>query len=105
MTAEAHPPGSVEASSRSGYTRRVPPKREQQILRILERISSQLEDVVDRLESIEQLVRAPGGAGAGEEFDEARARIARERQNAAEEQERPIDAVRRSLSEHDLISE
>ncbi len=71
---------------------------------MLQKISSQLDDVVERLESLEQLARAQG-APVGEDVDDARTRIARERSDAAGEQEHAIDAVRRSLSERDSVAE
>ena len=82
----------------------MPADYEHQLLGMLQRISSQLDDVVEHLESIEQRARAQGAA-VGEGFDDARARIARERIDAAGEQEHAIDAVRRSRSEHDSVAE
>ena len=88
----------------AGYTRRMSAADERPLRGVLEKISKQLDLVVERLASVEQLLKAPGPT-AGEEFDQARARIARERQDAGQEQERAIGAVQRSLAEHDLASE
>ena len=82
----------------------MPADYEHPLLGVLQKISLQLDDVVERLESLEQLARVQG-ATVGEDFGDARARIARERTDAAGEQEHAIDAVRRSLSEHDLVAE
>ena len=75
---------------------------EHPLLGVLQKISVQLAVVVARLESVEQLLTSPGRT-AGEEFDEARARIARERQEATQDQERAIDAAQRTVS--DLASD
>ena len=70
---------------------------------MLQKISSQLDGVAERLESLEQLARAQG-APVGEDLGDARARIARERTDAAGDNEHAIDAVRRSLSEQDPVA-
>ena len=82
----------------------MPPDAEHQLLGMMQKISSQLDDVVERLESIEHLARAQG-ATVGEDLGDARTRIARERTDSAAEQEHAIDAVRRSLSEQDAVAE
>jgi hypothetical protein len=82
----------------------MPADSEDPLLGTLRKISSQLDDVVQRLESIEQLAR-PQGATVGEDLGDARTRIARERTDSAGEQEHAIDAVRRSFSEQDAVAE
>ena len=82
----------------------MPGDSEGPLLDTLRKIASQLDDVVQRLESLEQLARLQS-ASVGEDLGDARTRIARERTDSAGEQEHAIDVVRRSFSEQDAVAE
>ena len=82
----------------------MPGDSEGPLLDTLRKIASQLDDVVQRLESLEQLARLQS-ASVCEDLGDARTRIARERTDSAGEQEHAIDVVRCSFSEQDAVAE